>query len=162
MNCHPHTLVFAVVAHTTADDRFSGNLFQYRWTLSADGYAVRSEKRKTIFMQNEVWRLDGRPKTKLDHEDNDPLNNQLSNLRPATFSQNAANRKLAVNSTTGYKGVSWNKPWGKYTAYIRIKGRQTYLGAFADPIEAARIWDQAALKYHGEFALTNKALGLIP
>ena len=50
----------------------------------------------------------------LDHIDGNPLNNQLSNLRPANKSQNGFNRKMNSNSTSGHKGVSWDKQSRKW------------------------------------------------
>jgi hypothetical protein len=40
-------------------------------------------------------------------------------------------------------------------AKIRIDGKQTFLGYFSTPEEASRAYTEAAIKFHGEFALTN-------
>lgn len=34
-------------------------------------------------------------------------------------------------------------------------------GIFENPLDAAKAYDDAAMKYHGEFAKTNKMLGLL-
>ena len=39
--------------------------------------------------------------------------------------------------------------------------KRIYLGSYRTARVAARAYDNAALKYHGEFALTNKMLGLL-
>ena len=38
---------------------------------------------------------------------------------------------------------------------IKINGRQIYLGVFFCLVKAAKAYDKAALKHHGEFAYTN-------
>lgn len=95
----------------------------------------------------------------IDHADKDGLNNQKHNLRLCTQSQNMANtvRPQTINGS-GYRGVSLSNP--KYAnslwaAKIRVAGKQTYLGSFETKEEAARCYDQAALKEFGEFATLN-------
>jgi hypothetical protein len=41
-------------------------------------------------------------------------------------------------------------------ATIRANNKKQYLGCFINPIDAARAYNAAALKYHGEFAHLNK------
>jgi hypothetical protein len=58
-------------------------------------------------------------------------------------------------NSTGYRGVSWQKDMGRYTAKISIGKRRLHLGSFEDPVAAAFAYDAAARKHFGEFALTN-------
>lgn len=88
-----------------------------------------------------------------DHKDNDGLNNQRHNLRPATKEQNQYNRGVNANNPTKRKGV--NRHRAKFQVRIRHLGEKIYLGLFEDADEAARAYDAAARKYHGEFANLN-------
>ncbi len=91
----------------------------------------------------------------VDHVDGDGLNNRRSNLRKATPTQNGQNRKSNRNSSSRYKGVSWNARKEEWIAQIQINKKVAYLGHFADEIEAARAYDRAAKEHFGEFARLN-------
>jgi hypothetical protein len=43
----------------------------------------------------------------------------------------------------------------RWRARIRVNGKRISLGLFKDEIEAAKAYDRAARKYHGEFASLN-------
>ena len=92
----------------------------------------------------------------VDHIDGNGLNNQHSNLRIATRSQNLANRGSQENNTSGYKGVCWNKKLQKWIAKICIKGETIHIGCFIDKFEAARAYNIAAGRLFGEYAKLNE------
>jgi len=91
----------------------------------------------------------------VDHEDRNYLNNQRSNLRLATKSQNQANSNLRIDSTSGYKGVTWHVRIMRWQAKIQVRKTRIFLGYFKTPEEAARAYDKAAKRYFGEFANLN-------
>lgn len=91
------------------------------------------------------------PNAEIDHRDLCRSNNAIANLREATPSQNRTNTGLRSTNTTGFKGVSFNKPSKKYRADIRIKGRRTTLGYFDNALDASRCYEAAAFVAHGEF-----------
>lgn len=92
----------------------------------------------------------------IDHIDGNRLNNQKSNLRLATSSQNKINRGPRIDNKSGYKGVSWHSQRKKWTARIMINGNNKHLGLFENLVEAARSYNVAALEYYGPFAWLNK------
>jgi hypothetical protein len=94
----------------------------------------------------------------IDHINRDKMDNRKANLREATYSQNGANRpKFNRPANSKYKGVSLQKTKTKRTwqATICVNRKRIYLGTFYNEIEAAKAYDQAAKKHHGEFAYLN-------
>lgn len=109
--------------------------------------------------------LDAPPDVVVDHRNGDGLDNRRENLRLTTCRGNSSNVVHSKNRKRGgYKGVSWNSNAGKWEAGIAAgeirangKRKRLYLGLFVDPADAARAYDEAALKYFGEFAAPNFA-----
>ena len=90
-----------------------------------------------------------------DHWNRNTLDNRRENLRRCTRAQNISNSKKRVTNTSGYKGVTWHKAVEKWTARICVNYKRIDLGCFSVKEEAARAYDEAAKKYHGEFAALN-------
>lgn len=132
---------------------------KYRWSAhrhkTGTWYAERTVKGKVILMHRFI--LNPPDGMLVDHKDRDGLNNQRSNIRIATKSQNNANRRASVNSqTSNFLGVAFEKDRQKWTARIRKNGVGYRLGAFDTEHEAAKAYNEGALKLHGEFANLNK------
>lgn len=91
----------------------------------------------------------------VDHKDNSGLNNTRENLRYATHSQNMANSQLALNNTSGYKGVSWDNNRQLFQVGIKVKGKRIALGRYSNIEQAAEAYNKAARYYFGEFGYQN-------
>ena len=138
-------------------DEWFEELNQFKWHVLT-GYAARNTSR--IFgKQKHIWMhrviAGASSETEVDHIDCNRLNNQVENLRVCTGSQNARNRNKFSNNTSGFKGVTYHQRSGKWRARIEIEHKSIYLGYYPTPEEAARVYDEAAKKYHGEFAKLN-------
>lgn len=92
----------------------------------------------------------------VDHVDGNGLNNTKANLRICTHSQNLMNKKTPDSNTSGYKGVSWNCQKNMWQVYIYKSKVKKYVGMYNDILDAAKAYNDAALKYYGEFAKLNK------
>lgn len=83
-----------------------------------------------------------------DHIDyNNTLDNRKSNLRPATKSEQAQNKGMYNNNTSGIKGVVWDTLHQKWRTYIGVNHKTIYLGLFEDKNEAIKTRLKAELKY---------------
>ena len=138
-------------------------LSKYKWHAQKGPqtwYAVHSltngkkEKRKNIQMHHLV--IDVPPGMFCDHINHNGLDNREANLRAVTHTQNVWNRrKFKPYSRSKYKGVDWANDMKRCRARIRVNGKRMYLGSFESELDAAKAYDQAAQKYHGEFAALN-------
>lgn len=97
----------------------------------------------------------GIPDSRIDHRDNNGLNCQKYNLRLATSHENNWNAQKKLGTTSKYKGVAWYKQTKKWCSKIHINGENKHLGYFLDETEAAITYNNAAIKYFGEFAKLN-------
>jgi hypothetical protein len=95
----------------------------------------------------------------VDHVDGNGINNFRCNLRFATHKQNMRNRQATPGLTSSYKGVWWEKRDGVWRACIKCDGRTIHLGSFRTQEQAAVSYNEAARKYHGDFALLNNVAG---
>lgn len=87
-----------------------------------------------------------------DHADRNELNNRKYNLRPANNSDNACNRNLSNNKSTGFVGVRKRKN-GTYRA-ILTKNKKKLLDKTFATFEDAKIARlKAEAEWHKEFSL---------
>lgn len=90
-----------------------------------------------------------------DHINGNGLDNRRCNLRKCTHAENQRNVGINRLNKTGFKGVSWHSRDKRFEAKIRIEGVKKHIGYFVSVSDAARAYDEAAKKYHGEFAKLN-------
>jgi hypothetical protein len=88
----------------------------------------------------------------VDHVDGNIKNNSVSNLRAATKSQNALNKKIRFNSITGVKNVTQDKTTGRYKVHLTINKKRKHFGTFDDLELAELVAIEAQSKFYGVFA----------
>lgn len=137
-------------------------LIKWRWSANGNGYAVRGKhignrKYQKIYMHREIAKAE--KGEQVDHINGDKSDNRKENLRTASHADNSRNIGLRKNNTSGYKGVIFDRGRRKWRAEIKVNYENIHLGMFDCKIEAAKKYNEAAIKYHGDFANLNKIKG---
>ncbi len=145
---------FAIV-----DPEDYNRLNKFKWRISSARltyYAQRAQKVNgkwtSVMMHRQV--IDVPDDMVVDHINHNGLDNRKANLRPATPAQNCWNTRFKKGAGR-FRGVVWNKKRKKWRVQISRGNKNIYTRFFDDEIEAAKAYDQAAKKYHGEFAVLN-------
>lgn len=97
------------------------------WRIKFKGSYYSGHRLAWFYMTGE-W-----PKPYCDHINGNRADNRWSNLREANAVQQRANAKLNANSTSGFRGVYFNKRRGKWRAHIQYE----HLGYFETKKAAA-------------------------
>ena len=133
--------------------------WHYGFSLTNDGagfYYVQLNSKPYRNKRFSRVLLNAPPDLIVDHKDRNTLNNCKDNLRIATLSQSAANRKSTWGDNK-YQGVYKHK-WNSYRVTISVEGKRIYLGCFPSEKFAAEVYRQAQIKYFGEFACLKQEL----
>jgi hypothetical protein len=151
--------------HHTAfvDDEDYEFLSQFKWYSLRGQYASANSKLPItkggtpVLMHRLV--IAARPGEQVDHIDGNGFNNQRSNLRLCTSSQNHANQKCGLRGCTRFKGVQFpkrvyklKKPW---LVRIMVNRKTKFSRYYRTPTEAACGYNIAAKELFGEFAKLN-------
>lgn len=134
---------------------------KHRYTFYARRSVIIDGKKITIRMHREILGITG-TNVLGDHKDHNGLNNQRSNLRTATVSQNNRNVKSHENTSSKYLGVHFvrrvtkGKTYEYWVARINNNRKRKTMGCFKTEDEAAVAYNKAAIEVHGEFANLNE------
>lgn len=125
-------------------------LQKYNWYIGSHGYAMASVEGKHRLMHRVI--LSAPPHLQVDHINGNRLDNRKNNLRLCTQQENKYNSKNRWDSTTGLRGVMWDKRRKKYLVQVRASKKIVYSKRFSDIKEAVTARNEVVKKYHGEFA----------
>jgi hypothetical protein len=143
------------------DDEDFEMLIKWKWCAVWNSYTKTFYATKGINRENSVRYMHrlimgAKKGQQVDHIHHDTLDNRRSELRISLPSENKQNSGKQKDNTSGYKGVSWDKRDKKWRTTITKNRVQHSIGYFNTKEDAAKAYDEAAKKYHGEFAFINK------
>lgn len=136
-------------------------LNRFKWAYDSHNHcAVRGiwnkEAKKTVVVSMHRFLMETPKGMDTDHINGDRLDNRRENLRICTHSENQRNMQKHKDNKSGYKGVSWDTRSKKWVSRIKAEnGVYRFLGFFRNKLDAAKAYDNAAIKHHGVFAKLN-------
>ena len=154
------------------DDNVFEYLNQWKWQAyeshtknkwyATRGIWIPQKKRMTTIQMHRII-MNAHVAQQIDHINHNGLDNRKENLRFCTHLQNQWNSKKRVNGLfSRYKGLSKHLMRdGKrfyWRARIGVNGKNISLGLFHNEQDAANAYDNAAMKYFGEFAFLNRSM----
>jgi hypothetical protein len=109
------------------------NVQKHSWHLGADGYARALVDGRNVHLHRYLINNTDKDK-QIDHINRNRLDNRRVNLRLVTPKQNAWNRSMNKNNTSGYTGVHFDntkKKWVAQLSNVTNKVRKViFLGYF--------------------------------
>ncbi len=91
----------------------------------------------------------------IDHIDGNKCNNNVTNLRYCTWSQNHMNVRKKSHGKNKFKGVRYIKKNDRWAANVNKDGKSVYCRWFKTELEAVQAYNENARKFFGEFAKLN-------
>lgn len=134
------------------DSDLFDSLNRYVWHISS-GYAATHSAREGIFMHRLILGLRAEDKRICDHINHNRLDNRRANLRACDRADNNRNISGRGRRIAKYKGVAPNRD--RWMAQITFQRKCHHLGTFDTQEEAALAYNEAARRFHGEFAFVN-------
>jgi hypothetical protein len=122
--------------------------------LRDDGYIVVGYKHHQYLLHRLIWiYVYGEiPNQKhIDHKDLNRSNNQITNLRLCTDTENARNVNLSKSNKSGHKGVHWCKRVKRWVAKTRVNGKRIHIGSYLLKTDAILAHSLFCNQHHGEF-----------
>jgi hypothetical protein len=133
----------------------------YDWWISrrrTNTYVMGTTGRmgKLVYLHRVILGLSKGDGVEVDHIDCDGTNNSRCNLRVVpTHTENLANRRK-FTGTSKYKGVHWATNEKKWHSTLSYKDRTVYVGYFDDEDDAARAYNEMAVRMFGvDYARIN-------
>ena len=106
----------------------------YQVSLSKDGKGTSTRIHRLVAIHF-IPNPDNKPC--IDHKDRIKTNNSISNLQWCTHKENLCNQSLRSNKKNGakYVGVYRIESRNKWVIYVKINGKNKYIGCFDDEEE---------------------------
>ena len=140
-------------ARTIIDLESIGKICGYKWKITKQGYVYNHKVGllSRFLLDMGDYKEDG---IEVDHIDNNPLNNKISNLRKATSQQQKQNTRKIKQTKHKHKGVI--ELINGFKACVIKDGKKHYSQIVYSENEAGLEYNKIALELFGEFACLNE------
>ena len=151
------------------DKKHEWLLSKYKWHVGYykkrdKKYVCRKEGKSLIMLHRLIVAIEQkdplflvRTHIYVDHINGVGTDNRYQNLRESSNSLNQINKKIQINSTTGYKGVSYCKKTKKFHVRITIeRGIRKHYGYFDCKHKAAIKYNEVVSGIWGNNVILNK------
>jgi len=108
--------------------------WQLAGNINGHGHRVIKINGKSMLSHRLIWLyVYGHfPNNVIDHKNRIADDNRLCNLRDVLQTDNAQNIGLPRHNKSGHLGVSWLKTRKSWTVYIKVNGKNKWLGCHKD------------------------------
>lgn len=144
-------IVLACGSVTYVSDEDYELVSRFSWHIMSKGYVAGRIGSGYVLLHRFLL---GAKRGIVHHKDRNPLNNTRENLVLTNYAVN--NQARHGIKKFPFIGIYWDKTAQKFRASIRVKTKHIRLGTFDDILKAALAYDEAAVKYYGEDAMTNE------
>ena len=97
----------------------------HKWSVENSGYIQTTINGKHVRLHRYLL---NEPDLYVDHINGDRTDNRRKNLRCCSNKENCRNQGLSSRNTSGFKGVSFDRRRGRYSASITVDGNSHFLG----------------------------------
>jgi hypothetical protein len=148
LNYHPETGIFTWKKRTSNRVKvgsIAGNVHNC-------GYIELKVNNNRVLAHRLAWLYEhGELPILIDHINGDKKDNRISNLRQASYSENAYNSKIRTDNKSGVRCVSWDKARNSWEVRVKLNGKLNHYGNYNDLEEAKKVADTVRNLAHKEF-----------
>lgn len=139
------------------DDEDYERVSLFKWSLLKNKTVEYAKNSSIGLMHRMILKIDDKNQH-VDHLDHNGLNNQKSNLRLCTVSENMRNRRKIISKPTSskYIGVYWSNFYNDWKARYYYQKNRCFTGSFDTEVEAAVWRNEKIKKYGSEFDILNE------
>lgn len=111
---------------------------------NAKGYRQISVRGVLYYAHRLVWLAEHGvlPAGLVDHINRDRSDNRIQNLRVVSAKENMENTGAYSSNTSGYKGVQWDKQYGKWIAVVQHNGKRVFAGRYGSVYDAHQAYER--------------------
>lgn len=141
----------------------NGDIKEAGW-ISNNGYWKIWNNKKCIlihrYLYEKYYNIKLNPKQQINHKNHCRNDNRIQNLELVNNQQNSQykSKNNFINSSSKYKGVSWDRNAQKWTAQITVNCKKEHLGCYSSEYEAKDAYNKRALELNkqGHYYLINQ------